>query len=90
MEQSQSILVQPLIPTVMMPITRSPLWEITRTWSRLRIPKGKGDIVRYNLQPKPSPADSAAEVSMVAIVPPSDPVVMISGKVIDSEDGRNR
>lgn len=49
--------------------------------------EGKGDIVRYNLQPKPSPADSAAEAP-VAVVPPSDPVVMISGKVIDSKTGK--
>lgn len=49
--------------------------------------EGKGDIVRYNLQPKPSPADSATEAP-VAVVPPSDPVVMISGKVIDSKTGK--
>lgn len=49
--------------------------------------EGKGDIVRHNLQPKPSPADSATEAP-VAVVPPSDPVVMISGKVIDSKTGK--
>lgn len=49
--------------------------------------EGKGDIVRYNLQPKPSPADSTAETP-IAAVPASDPVVMISGKVIDSKTGK--
>ncbi|OJV21323.1 MAG: flagellar motor protein MotB [Dyadobacter sp. 50-39] len=49
--------------------------------------EGKGDIVRYNLQPKPSPADST-EAPIAAVVPPSDPVVMISGKVIDSKTGK--
>ncbi|ACT95318.1 OmpA family protein [Dyadobacter fermentans] len=49
--------------------------------------EGKGDIVRYNLQPKPAPADSAVEAP-VAVVPPSDPVVMISGKVIDSKTNK--
>ncbi|WP_215241433.1 OmpA family protein [Dyadobacter helix] len=48
--------------------------------------EGKGDIVRYNLRPKPVPGDSSK--TPVALIPAPDPVVMISGKVIDSKTGR--
>jgi OOP family OmpA-OmpF porin len=48
--------------------------------------EGKGDIVRYNLQPKPAPEDSTE--APVANVPTADPVVMISGKVINSKTGK--
>lgn len=47
--------------------------------------EGKGDVVRYNLRPKPTPGDTA---SNQPIMPTSDPVVMISGKVIDSKTGK--
>ena len=48
--------------------------------------EGKGDIVRYNLRPKPVPGDTTQQIA--AEVPVSDPVVMISGKVIDSKTGK--
>jgi len=47
--------------------------------------EGKGDIVRYNLQPKVAPGDTTTTQPMV---PTSDPVVMISGRVIDSKTGK--
>ena len=47
--------------------------------------EGKGDVVRYNLQPKPVPGDTA---QTQPVLPTSDPVVMISGKVIDSKTGK--
>ena len=47
--------------------------------------EGKGDVVRYNLQPKVVPGDTAATQP---VVPTSDPVVMISGRVIDSKTGK--
>lgn len=47
--------------------------------------EGKGDVVRYNLQPKTAPGDTA---TAQPIVPTSDPVVMISGRVIDSKTGK--
>lgn len=49
--------------------------------------EGKGDIVRFNLQPKPSPADSTQEAP-IAVVPPSSPVTMVGGKVLDSKTGK--
>lgn len=48
--------------------------------------EGKGDVVRYNLKPKEVPGDTAE--APIANVPVSDPVVMISGKVIDSKTGK--
>ena len=48
--------------------------------------EGKGDIVRYDLRPKVTPGDTAQ--APVAIMPTSDPVAMISGKVIDSKTGK--
>jgi len=48
--------------------------------------EGKGDIVRFNLQPKPVPGDTAE--APIANIPTADPVVMISGKVIDSKTGK--
>lgn len=48
--------------------------------------EGKGDVVRYDLRPKPTPGDTT-EVP-VAMVPTSDPVAMISGKVINSKTGK--
>jgi OOP family OmpA-OmpF porin len=48
--------------------------------------EGKGDIVRYDLRPKVVPGDTAQ--APVAIIPTSDPVAMISGKVIDSKTGK--
>jgi OOP family OmpA-OmpF porin len=48
--------------------------------------EGKGDIVRFNLKPKVVPGDTVQ--APVAVVPPSDPVAMISGKVLDSKTGR--
>ncbi|MCF2446031.1 OmpA family protein [Dyadobacter sp. CY345] len=47
--------------------------------------EGKGDVVRYNLQPKVEPGDTA---TIQPVVPTSDPVVMISGRVIDSKTGK--
>jgi len=47
--------------------------------------EGKGDVVRYNLQPKVVPGDTA---TTQPVVPTSDPVVMISGRVIDSKTGK--
>lgn len=47
--------------------------------------EGKGDVVRYNLQPKPEPGDTTKTQPNI---PTSDPVVMISGKVIDSKTGK--
>lgn len=47
--------------------------------------EGKGDVVRYNLQPKVEPGDTT---KIQPNVPTSDPVVMISGKVIDSKTGK--
>ncbi|SEJ15136.1 WD40-like Beta Propeller Repeat [Dyadobacter koreensis] len=47
--------------------------------------EGKGDVVRYNLQPKVVPGDTA---TTKPVVPTSDPVVMISGRVIDSKTGK--
>ena len=48
--------------------------------------EGKGDIVRFNLKPKPVEGDSTP--APVAVVPAPDPVAMISGKVIDSKTGK--
>lgn len=48
--------------------------------------EGKGDIVRYNLQPKPTPGDTAK--APVAALPVAAPVALISGKVIDSKTGK--
>jgi len=48
--------------------------------------EGKGDVVRYNLIPKQVPGDTAQ--APVAMLPTSDPVAMISGKVIDSKTGK--
>lgn len=48
--------------------------------------QGKGDIVRYNLQPKQAPGDTAQ--APIAVVPAPDPVAMISGKVINSQTGK--
>ncbi|TDE13699.1 OmpA family protein [Dyadobacter psychrotolerans] len=48
--------------------------------------EGKGDVVRYNLQPKQVPGDTAK--ATIAIVPTSDPVALISGKVTDSKTGK--
>ncbi|NIJ55574.1 OmpA family protein [Dyadobacter arcticus] len=48
--------------------------------------EGKGDVVRYNLRPKPAPGDTTE--APVANIPTADPVVMISGKVIDSKTGK--
>ena len=47
--------------------------------------EGKGDVVRYNLQPKVVPGDTT---TTQPVVPTSDPVVMISGRVIDSKTGK--
>jgi len=47
--------------------------------------EGKGDVVRYNLQPKIEPGDTT---TTQPLVPTADPVVMISGKVIDSKTGK--
>ncbi|MCF0049440.1 OmpA family protein [Dyadobacter sp. LJ53] len=48
--------------------------------------EGKGDVVRYNLKPTEAPGDTTE--APIAIVPVSDPVVMVSGKVIDSKTGK--
>ena len=48
--------------------------------------EGKGDIVRYDLHPKPAAGDTAS--APIVAVPVPDPVVMISGKVIDSKTGK--
>jgi OOP family OmpA-OmpF porin len=48
--------------------------------------EGKGDVVRFNLQPKPVVGDTTE--APVAVLPSADPVVMISGKVIDSKTGK--
>ncbi|QRR04249.1 OmpA family protein [Dyadobacter sandarakinus] len=48
--------------------------------------EGKGDIVRFNLRPKPTEGDSTE--APIANIPASDPVVMVSGKVIDSKTGK--
>jgi len=48
--------------------------------------EGKGDVVRYNLRPKPVPGDTSQ--APVALIPTSDPVAMITGKVIDSKTGK--
>jgi outer membrane protein OmpA-like peptidoglycan-associated protein/Tol biopolymer transport system component len=49
--------------------------------------EGKGDIVRFDLRPKTTPGDTTTEVP-IANIPAADPVVMISGKVIDSKTGK--
>ncbi|MCE6990575.1 OmpA family protein [Dyadobacter sp. CY323] len=48
--------------------------------------EGKGDVVRFNLQPKTTPGDTTE--APIANIPVADPVVMISGKVIDSKTGK--
>jgi OOP family OmpA-OmpF porin len=48
--------------------------------------EGKGDVVRFNLQPKAVPGDTVE--APIANIPVADPVVMISGKVIDSKTGK--
>lgn len=48
--------------------------------------EGKGDVVRFNLKTKVNPGDTAQ--APVAMIPTSDPVAMISGKVIDSKTGK--
>ncbi|TLU89536.1 OmpA family protein [Dyadobacter sediminis] len=48
--------------------------------------EGKGDVVRYNLSPKPAAEDSAE--APIANIPTADPVVMVSGKVINSKTGK--
>lgn len=49
--------------------------------------QGKGDIVRYDLRPKPTEGDSTVSPT-IAVVPATDPVALISGKVIDSKTGK--
>ncbi|WP_025762763.1 OmpA family protein [Dyadobacter tibetensis] len=46
----------------------------------------KGEVVRYDLQPKVTPGDTAQ--APIASVPAPDPVVLVSGKVIDSKTGK--
>ncbi len=46
----------------------------------------KGDIVRYNLKPDTTSKDTTQ--APIAAIPKPDPVVMISGKVIDSKTGK--
>jgi len=48
--------------------------------------EGKGDVVRYDLRPKVTPGDTAKAPTV--FLPTSDPVAMISGKVIDSKSGK--
>ncbi|KAA0990813.1 OmpA family protein [Dyadobacter aurulentus] len=48
--------------------------------------EGKGDVVRFDLRPKVTPGDTAE--APVANIPAADPVVMITGKVIDSKTGK--
>lgn len=48
--------------------------------------EGKGDVVRYNLKPKEVPGDTAQ--APIALIPPSDPVALISGKVVDAKTGK--
>ncbi len=48
--------------------------------------EGKGDVVRYNLRPKVIPGDTSQ--ASVAIIPQTDPVALISGKVVDAKTGK--
>ncbi|PWJ60036.1 WD40 repeat protein [Dyadobacter jejuensis] len=48
----------------------------------------KGDIVRYDLRPQQTPTESDSAAAPIAQIPTPDPVVMISGKVIDSKTGK--
>ncbi|MCE7062463.1 OmpA family protein [Dyadobacter sp. CY343] len=48
--------------------------------------EGKGDVVRFDLRPKVTPGDTTE--APIANIPAADPVVMISGKVIDSKTGK--